>query len=289
VVVVQGDTTSAAAGTLVAFLNRIPLLHVEAGLRTSSIADPFPEEAYRRIITICATFHCAPTIAASERLMSEGVPPHQIRVTGNTVIDSLANSLKRTVNPLPDRLDADSPFILLTAHRRDHSDRRATHIARAVKDILSRHRSLHVIAPLHPNGVAQQLGSELASENRVFLTAPLPYEQFIWCLQHCRAVVTDSGGVQEEAVALGVPTIVVRDSTERGEGIGHGINVVGLDPENIARAVDYTLRSTSTSRREALVDMTFGDGCASPRIVEEIAHLHQITRFNVAGEECRVF
>ena len=274
--IVQGDTGSALAGALAAFQRGVPVAHVEAGLRTGDLASPFPEEGNRRLIGQVAALHFAPTAAARAALRREGVAAHAIEVTGNTGIDALlavdacvrGNS---RAPGLPD-LPTDMPVVLVTTHRRENHGAPLLRICEAVERI-ARHEACAIVMPVHPNpAVAGVLRARLGGIAGVHLTEPLAYEAFVWLLRRAALVLTDSGGVQEEAPVLGTPVLVLRDTTERPEGVKAGVAIlVGTDPTRIAGAARAVLRDTEVARWMGRPLLLYGKGDASVRIAARIA------------------
>lgn len=262
-VVVQGDTTSALAGALAGHYARRPVAHVEAGLRTGA-GDPFPEEMQRRLITQLVTLHFAPTATAATALRREGVADGAIHVTGNPVIDALhATAAGLDAAPPPPT----RPLLLVTAHRRENHGPPMRRIADALAT-LARRDDVDIVVPLHPH---PRSGSVLARRLRglpgVTLSPPLDYPAFVALLRRARLVLTDSGGVQEEAPAFGCPVLVLRDSTERGEGVAAGAaRLVGTDPAAIVAAVRELIDDDRAHARMATAVLPYGDGRAALRI-----------------------
>lgn len=274
--IVQGDTGSALAGALAAFQRGVPVAHVEAGLRTGDLASPFPEEGNRRLIGQVAALHFAPTAAARAALRREGVAAHAIEVTGNTGIDALlavdARVRGNTRAPgLPD-LPTDLPVVLVTTHRRENHGAPLLRICEAVERI-ARHEACAIVMPVHPNpAVAGVLRARLRGIAGVHLTEPLAYEAFVWLLRRAALVLTDSGGVQEEAPVLGTPVLVLRDTTERPEGVKAGVAMlVGTDPMAIAGAARAVLRDDEVAKWMGRPLRLYGKGDAAPRIAARIA------------------
>jgi len=266
---VQGDTTTTFAATLAAFYADVPVGHVEAGLRTYDKRHPFPEEINRRLTTQLADLHFAPTTGARQNLLHEGVSPRRILVTGNTVVDALRWML-RSVNGVPAHSGVvgidwrrDLP-VLVTAHRRENWDRMAL-ICQALRRLVKINPLIHVIFPVHPNPVLRNLlHAQLGNRARIHLLPALPYTGFLELMKHCRVVVTDSGGVQEEVASLGKPVVVMRTTTERPEVITSGYGVLaGTHPGKIVQAVQAALAQKPNRARPN----PFGDGRASERIV----------------------
>ncbi len=270
--VVQGDTTSAFGLALVAFHNRKPVAHVEAGLRTENPYDPFPEEMNRRLIGRLASIHFAPTPTARDCLLREAVPANQIVVTGNTAIDALEKTLARPCDfsdtPLAGIPLNDGRLVVVTVHRRESWPDLAA-IADALRTVADRFSDVRLVLPVHPNPeVGRVLRSRLEPHDRIHLTPPLRYPVFIHLLRQATLIVTDSGGIQEEAPTLQRPALVLRDRTERAEAIGVGqIKLIGRDPVRIVEECSRLLSDESAYRAMQRGSNPFGDGHAARRIV----------------------
>jgi UDP-N-acetylglucosamine 2-epimerase (non-hydrolysing) len=250
-VIVQGDTTTALCGALSAYYARVPVAHVEAGLRTGNIDAPWPEEANRKMIASLADLHFAPTMAASDNLIAEGVAPDTIHVTGNTSIDALFAMGQRLKTDVAlrqdcarafDFLDARKRLVLVTIHRRESQGAAQAGIFRALAR-LARRPDMQIVYPLHLNPkVREPAIAALGGRDNVFLLDPLPYHRFVHLLGRATLVVTDSGGIQEEAPALGRPVLVARDVTERLEAVGTGsARLIGSDGEQLIEAASSLL------------------------------------------------
>ena len=271
VVLVQGDTATAFSCALASFYARIPVGHVEAGLRTWNRYSPFPEEIYRRMLTELAEFHFAPTSLAAANLKREAIAEESVVVTGNTGIDALLWMAERASRPrdLPAGVE-NKKLILLTAHRRENFGEPLREIFDAVKQFATSHPEFHIVYPVHPNpnvtGPAQEMLSKLTN---VSLIPPVEYGELVYLLKHCHLVLTDSGGIQEEAPSFGKPILVLRDTTERPEAVEAGCAVlVGPVRENILRFLENLLSTDSeTYRKMATRNNPFGDGSAAQRIV----------------------
>jgi UDP-N-acetylglucosamine 2-epimerase (non-hydrolysing) len=280
-VVVQGDTATAMAGALAAYYRRIPVAHVEAGLRSGDILHPWPEEVNRRIVAPIATHHFAPTATAAAALVAETIDPAAVHVTGNTVIDALHWTEARvTANPsLATGLDeiarrfAGRRLVLVTTHRRENFGGGMEAIARAIGRIADR-PDVAVLFPVHPNpAVGPVMNAILGDRANVARIAPLDYPHFVRALQMCTLVLTDSGGVQEEAPAFGKPVLVLRETTERPEGITAGTaRLVGTDEDRIVSEVFTLLDDSGAHAAMARAHNPFGDGRAAERIAETLAH-----------------
>jgi UDP-N-acetylglucosamine 2-epimerase (non-hydrolysing) len=277
-VVVQGDTTTAMAVGLAAFHRKLRLAHVEAGLRTGRRDAPFPEEMNRRVISVVADRHFAPTEAARQALLRAGHDPATVLVTGNTVVDALQSTvarIERGESPVHAdwirRLNG-YRLLLVTAHRRENFDRPLGEICEAVRDLVSRHHDLVAVYPVHPNWQVQQpVHDMLGSERRVLLLPPLDYPPFVVALQRAHLILTDSGGVQEEASALGRPTLVMREVTERTEALISGTSMlVGTTRAGIVAAAEQVLSDPALHAQMSVPSTAFGDGRAAHRIVESL-------------------
>ncbi|GAB4210473.1 MAG: UDP-N-acetylglucosamine 2-epimerase (non-hydrolyzing) [Synechococcales cyanobacterium] len=269
-VIVQGDTTTAFAAALAAFYHRIPIGHVEAGLRTDDLFNPYPEEANRRLISQLATLHFAPTPQAVKNLEASQVIGTVVH-TGNTVIDALFHVVAQDP-PVPFTLDWQSPVLLVTVHRRENWGEPLLQISAALLAIVEAHPQVSVLLPMHRNPVVRDpLQAALGSHPRIHLTEPLDYAELIAVMQRCTLILTDSGGIQEEAPALGKPVLVLRQTTERPEAIAAGTaRLVGTDTGVITNAVSELLGDPEVYAGMAQAQNPFGDGQASGRIVQTI-------------------
>jgi UDP-N-acetylglucosamine 2-epimerase (non-hydrolysing) len=279
VAVVQGDTTSAFAGALAAFYEGIPVVHVEAGLRTADLYSPFPEEANRRLTSQIAAVHLAPTPGSEENLLRAGVDRKQILVTGNTVIDALLWAAGQDFPVGSQALEAvhrgRSPVLLVTAHRRESWGSRMRDVGQAVARLARRHPDLQVVLPVHPNpAVRDALLPAFDGLANVLTVEPLDYGAFSQMLRRASLVLTDSGGVQEEAPSLGKPVLVMRDTTERPEAVAAGTaRLVGTDADRIVEQVHGLLTSPRAYEDMANAVNPYGDGQAAPRTVAAIEYL----------------
>ncbi|ESX49022.1 UDP-N-acetylglucosamine 2-epimerase (non-hydrolyzing) [Mesorhizobium sp. C416B] len=280
IVIVQGDTTTAMTAALAAFYKRIPVAHIEAGLRSHNINSPFPEELNRKIAGNIATWHFAPTTEARDNLIAEGKAANTIFVTGNTVIDTLLHfSSEIDADELMNaKLAARFPFIdptkkmiLVTGHRRENFDGGIQRICTALK-ALSARRDVQIIYPVHPNpNVRSVVDAEIGTVPNIHLIDPQDYLPFLYLQKQSYLVLTDSGGVQEEAPSLGKPVLVMRENTERPEGIAAGTaRLVGTDIEKILANANSLLDDESVYRGMAERHNPYGDGRAATRIVEEL-------------------
>lgn len=280
-VMVQGDTATAMVGALAAYYRKIPVDHVEAGLRSGDIYQPWPEEVNRKIIGAMASLHFAPTQTAAEALTRENVDPGRVHVTGNTVIDALHWVTARIAeNPalVSGLADLEARFankriIGVTSHRRENFGDGLEHIAEAVRQIAAR-EDVAVIFPVHPNpNVRKVMNKALAGLDNVALIEPLDYPHFSRLLAICDIMLTDSGGVQEEAPALGKPVLVMRETTERPEGVEAGTaKLVGTETARIVTEIFTLLDDKAAYEAMAQAYNPFGDGHSARRIVELLAH-----------------
>jgi UDP-N-acetylglucosamine 2-epimerase (non-hydrolysing) len=278
VIVVQGDTTSTFSAALAAFYERIPVAHVEAGLRTGNLAAPFPEEANRRLTTRLAALHLAPTVTAQANLVAEGVDPLDIVVTGNTVIDALLEVVRRrlpyTTAGLQAIEDDARRVILVTAHRRESWGQTMAGVGRALADLAQRPDVLMVV-PVHRNpAVRRDLLPPLLERPNVRIVEPLPYGDFARLLRRADLVISDSGGIQEEAPSVGTPVLVLRSVTERMEAIDAGSALlVGTKPADIVAAGHRLLDNDIEYQAMVRTQNPFGDGHAAGRVVDAIEGL----------------
>ena len=274
--IVQGDTTTAFCAALAAFYAGVPVAHVEAGLRTGDKSAPFPEEANRRLVSVLADLHFAPTDVARRHLLAESVPEDRIEVTGNTGIDSVLHVLARVhreeVSPPPIAgRRAKAPLVLITGHRRESFGDAMRDVCGAVSDLSREFPDVDFVYPVHPNPnvhgpVHQLLGG--GSHPNVQLTAPMEYGGFVALMAQASLIITDSGGVQEEAPSIGIPVLVTRANTERPEGLRGGlVQLVGTHRETLRRAAAEVLR---TPRPAAAIVNPYGDGRAAVRIVARL-------------------
>jgi UDP-N-acetylglucosamine 2-epimerase (non-hydrolysing) len=269
VVLVQGDTNTALCGALVAFHRRLRVGHVEAGLRTHNRAQPFPEEVNRRLIAQLADWHFAPTETARRNLIAEGIGAAEIVVTGNTVVDAL-----RMVSPrLSDRREperSEQPLILVTAHRRESFGEPLRRICEALSQLADDFPKCRFVFPVHPNPhVRRTVGRQLAGIANVSLIEPLEYVPFVRLMREAKLILTDSGGVQEEAPCLGTPVLVLREESDRPESVEAGVaRLVGTDPDRIVAEARTLLTDEAEYQRMTGRPNLFGDGCAASRIVD---------------------
>jgi UDP-N-acetylglucosamine 2-epimerase (non-hydrolysing) len=280
-VVVQGDTSSAMAGALAAFYEKVPVAHVEAGLRTGNLQAPFPEELNRRIITLLSTLHFPPTPAAAQQLEREGISKEMIYCTGNTVVDALYSIVGKLqegkLTPLPcltelvqAQKEANKTLVLLTAHRRESFDGGLQRVFSTMKRALQENPSLFVVFPAHPNPVVQKALREsgLGSMPNIAIFPPLSYPNLVYLLEASSGVATDSGGISEEAVSLHKPVLILRNETDRPEGVQAGeAQLVGTDEEKILAGLEWIAKKPLNV---AEVPSPFGDGKAAERIAQVV-------------------
>ncbi len=276
VLLVQGDTMTTFASALAAYLERVPIAHVEAGLRTGDRYRPFPEEMNRVLTTRLATLHFAPTALARDRLLTEGVPGADVYLTGNTVIDALLDTLRpdyRFRTPAVAALEPERRLILVTTHRRESFGAPLRSTCAALRDLVERFPDIQVVLPVHPNPeVKTTVESLLCDLSRVSLIEPVDYLEFVHLMRRAHLILTDSGGVQEEAPSLGKPVLVLREVTERPEGVAAGTAVVvGTDRERIVTTASTLLSSPEAYARMANAVNPYGDGHAGERIVAALA------------------
>jgi UDP-N-acetylglucosamine 2-epimerase (non-hydrolysing) len=272
VVLVHGDTSTSTAAALAAFYAKIPVGHVEAGLRTSTIWEPFPEEMNRRLTGRIASYHFSPTERARENLARENVAAADVIVTGNTVIDAFLDVASREPASPPaawDGLDPARPWIFVTAHRRENHERMEA-ICGALAEIAALPQRPQILLPVHPSPrVAPIVHRVLDGVAGIKLVEPLPYDTTVHTIKRSTLVLTDSGGIQEEAPCLGKPVLVMRDETERPEGIEAGtLELVGSDPRTIVAATRRLLENETAYARMARANNPYGDGNAAQRIVD---------------------
>jgi UDP-N-acetylglucosamine 2-epimerase (non-hydrolysing) len=273
---VQGDTTTAFAAALAAFYRKVPVAHVEAGLRTGNISQPWPEEANRRLAAVVTQLHFAPTPLSRDNLLAEGVPANQVFVTGNTIVDSVERLLwEQAIDlPLPTGVPDDgSPIVLMTSHRRESWGAELENICNAILDLVQRFPHIRVIYPVHLNpNVTSTVQSLLSNRERIHLIPPVDYLQFLSMLRRCHLVLTDSGGVQEEAPIFHKPVLVLRKVTERPEASLMGMaKVVGTSRTAIVEEASRLLSSEYEYRSMASGEFPYGDGCASTRIARALS------------------
>lgn len=281
VVLVHGDTTTCFAATLAAFYKNVPIAHVEAGLRTGNLASPWPEEANRKLTGTLATLHFAPTNTAKNNLLLEGLMESKITVTGNTVIDALLFARSRLENaswPLAGsdnlfpQLRVNADLVLITGHRRENFGDGFERICKAIRTLAVDLPEVDFLYPVHLNpNVHGPVTSLLGGLPNVHLIAPLEYLPFVYLMNRARIILTDSGGIQEEAPSLGKPVLVMRDTTERPEAVAAGtVRLVGTDTMQIVEGVQTLLHDKVAYTKMTKASNPYGDGRASERIVEAL-------------------
>lgn len=282
-VVVQGDTTTTFAVALAAYYHRLPVAHLEAGLRTYQRYSPFPEEINRQLTTSLSHWHFAPTARSAAALVREGIPESTVFEVGNTVIDAMLSALPRArAGGLPSEPElamrlADRRYVLITGHRRENFGDGFLAICRAIRRLAEANPDLEFVYPVHLNpNVQKPVMAILGDLANVRLIRPLGYLEFLWLMDRCQLVLTDSGGVQEEAPTLGKPVLVMRDTTERPEAVEAGVaRMVGADEERIFAEVSRLLHDEDAYRRMSAPQNPYGDGRSAERIVAILASLHE--------------
>ncbi len=276
-IIAQGDTTTVMAASLAAFYRHVPFVHVEAGLRTGNLQAPWPEELNRRIAGITTALHCAPTARAADNLLGEGVPADTVAVTGNTVIDALlwAVNRERGKNALWQKKYAAfglRRMVLITGHRRENFGDGMEHICRAILSLAERFAEVEFVYPVHLNpNVREPVGRSLANHANIHLCEPAPYPEFVWLMDRSTLILTDSGGVQEEAPSLRKPVLVMRETTERPEALEAGaVELVGTDVCKIVDRVSLLLTDAAEYASRQIEINPYGDGHAAERIVDLI-------------------
>jgi len=281
IVLVHGDTATTFASSLAAYYQQIPVGHVEAGLRTGNLYSPWPEEGNRKLTAAIAQLHFAPTQVSKDNLLEEGIDKSQIEVTGNTVIDTLfiikqkltdEQDLNDTLKSLFPMLDASKKLILVTGHRRESFGGGFERICEALVEIATKHRDVQVLYPVHLNpNVREPVNRILQNVNNVHLIEPQDYLPFVYLLNQAHIILTDSGGVQEEAPSLGKPVLVMRDTTERPEAVDAGtVKLVGTNKQTIIDAVERLLADEVEYNSMSRAHNPYGDGEACQRIVNRI-------------------
>ncbi len=276
IVLVHGDTTTSFASALASFYLGVPVGHVEAGLRTGNMQSPFPEEFNRQAVDLITNFYFAPTELAKNNLLQESKPDDRIFVTGNTGIDALKTTVKADYSdPLLDRLGSDDKLILVTAHRRENLGGPMHHMLRAIRKIAEDNPEVRVIYPVHLNPKVREVANqELGGCETIWLIDPLNVLDFHNYMARSYLILTDSGGIQEEAPSLGKPVLVMRDTTERPEGVSAGtLKLAGTSEESIYQECSNLLHSEEAYRAMSQASNPYGDGKASMRIVQAISEL----------------
>lgn len=274
-VVVQGDTSSALAGAIVASLHKIPVLHIEAGLRTFDPSSPFPEESNRKVITQLATHHFAATEGNRNNLLHEGIQQQNISVTGNPIVDIVMQTAKtEETTPKVDALlkRIQSPkLIVLTAHRRENFDSLMAKHFRVLRDFVDSNLDYSLIAPVHPNPIARDLiVQNFENHERILMIEPLGYSEFLTLLSSADLIVSDSGGIQEEAASLNRPLLILRETTERPEALECGIAKLAPSAETLRALLNTFVKESRTNTKPLIANNPFGNGCAGPLIADGI-------------------
>jgi UDP-N-acetylglucosamine 2-epimerase len=278
-VLVQGDTTTAMVGSLCAFYREIKVGHVEAGLRSFDISKPFPEEANRRVISVVANKHFVPTKKSYDNLIREHVNPHDIIISGNTVIDALLwmiNILKKSPPNLPNKVEdiinKKQLIVLITGHRRESFGDGFLNICNAIKELAINYKDCQFIYPVHLNPNVQKPVNEiLEGTKNVTLLPPLDYKSFVWLMDKSDLILSDSGGIQEEAPSLGKMVLVMRDNTERPEGVEAGVSLlIGTEKENIINHVSNQIELLQSQKNTNIKTNPYGDGDAAEIIVDNL-------------------
>lgn len=277
-IVAQGDTTTVMAASMIAFYQRLPFVHVEAGLRTGDIMSPWPEEFNRRVAGLVAGVHCAPTAEAARNLRNEGVPGAMVHVTGNTVVDALKWAVGRE-RERSDVWDEKYSFlgqgrvVLVTGHRRENLGGGMSRVCEAISRLAATFSDVSFVYPVHLNpGVQEPVREALGDCPNVYLVPPAAYPEFVWLMDRADVILTDSGGVQEEAPTLGKPVVLMRETTERPEAVEAGmVELVGTSVANIIRAVTGLLSDSSAWRGRRSGANPYGDGRSAERIAALIA------------------
>ena len=279
IALVQGDTTTAFCGALVGHYHQVKLGHVEAGLRTGNKYSPFPEEINRRLVGRLADLHFPPTEHSRRALMEEGVDPQTIFVTGNTVIDTLLLTRDRVIQHIPEEakpiveLTQGKKVVLVTGHRRESHGQGFENICTAIRNVADAHQDVVFIYPVHLNpNVQEPVNRILGGHERIHLIQPLSYEPFVWLLNEANIVLTDSGGVQEEAPSFGKPVLVMRETTERPEGVAAGnAKLVGTSQEKIESELTQLLSDPKAYAAMSEAQNPYGDGTASKQIADVLS------------------
>jgi len=285
-ILVQGDTTSVMVASLVAYYHHIRIGHVEAGLRTGDKWQPYPEEINRRITDLLADLYFAPTEDNRQNLLREGVPDHSIALTGNTIVDALQMTVQRLRQSEPlsqTGVPGDQRLILVTAHRRENFGTPLIQICNALAELARRYPShVKIVYSVHPNpNVQETVGRLLSDIPNIVLTEPMGYRDFVQLMSQAYLILTDSGGLQEEAPSLGIPVLVLRDVTERPEGVAAGVvKIVGTNEQAIVEAAVELLEDDDAYHRMARSRNPYGDGLSSQRIVRAICNASGISLGN---------
>ncbi|MDH2925283.1 UDP-N-acetylglucosamine 2-epimerase [Nicoletella semolina] len=283
-VIVHGDTATAFAASLACYYQKIPVAHIEAGLRTDQRDNPFPEEANRRLIGLLADYHFAPTAQAQQNLLGEGIAAEKIWVTGNTVIDALFQVVQKITenSPLATQLnqqfsflDANKKLLLVTSHRRENMGQGIEQICQALKRVATSYPQVQIVYPVHLNPqIVEPVQAWLSNVNNIFLIEPQAYLPFVYLMKRAYLILTDSGGIQEEAPALGTPVLLMRETSERPETLDAGVvRLVGTDTRTITQAVGELLENQQSYQSMCQTTALYGDGRASERIFHTISEI----------------
>lgn len=275
IVLVHGDTTTTFAAGIAAFYNHIKVGHVEAGLRTWNMQSPFPEEMNRQVTDVLSDVYFAPTKQSKENLLKENHQQDAIYITGNTAIDALNSTVKKEyTHSVLENVSQDNKLILLTMHRRENQGEPMKHVFQAIRKKVEEHKNIEVVYPVHLNPIVQKLAKEILGDHeRIHLIEPLGVIDFHNIAARSWLILTDSGGVQEEAPSLGVPVLVMRDTTERPEGIAAGtLKLVGTKQKDVEQAIDDLLTNQEIYQRMSKATNPYGDGKAAERILEAISY-----------------
>lgn len=287
IVLVHGDTATTFATALAAYYQQIPVAHVEAGLRTGNLYSPWPEEANRSLTGVLTALHFAPTESSQQNLLREAVPADRIHITGNTVIDALLQVVEKLKQPELNNqfdqqfnfLDTNKKLVLVTGHRRESFGGGFERICQALVSTAAKHPDVQIVYPVHLNpNVREPVNRLLNGQPNIKLIEPQDYLPFVYLMNRAHIILTDSGGIQEEAPSLGKPVLVMRDTTERPEAVAAGtVRLVGTDDEQICQELDLLLKNTEAYRKMALAHNPYGDGEACKRIIREVKIWHQKT------------
>lgn len=279
-ILVQGDTTTAMIAALAGFYQKVPIGHIEAGLRTQDRYNPFPEEINRHLISVLATYHFAPTQKAKDALLREGIIEENIFLTGNTVVDALQMIIKQNYKSNFDFLSLNGhKLIFVTAHRRENFGKPLENICLALKEISRRNSDVEIVYPVHLNpNVKDVVYKILSQEKRIHLIPPVEYSELVHLLNNSYLVLTDSGGIQEEAPTFGKPVFVLRTETERPEGVEAGVaRLVGTDKEKIVKFTELLLNDNAEYNKMSKAVSPYGDGNAAKKIVKILINKFSLT------------
>lgn len=276
--VAQGDTTTVMTSSLAAFFRKLPFVHIEAGLRTGNLQSPWPEEFNRRVVSLTSELHCAPTSASAQNLLDEGIDSRLVHVTGNTVVDALVWTVDQEQandNQWREKYEflSDSRMVLITGHRRENFGGGFESACKAIAKLASEFPEVQLVYPVHLNPNVREPVYRLLSDcSNVHLVEPVPYPEFVWLMNRCDVILTDSGGVQEEAPSLRKPVVVMRDTTERAEAVEAGaVQIVGTATDAIYPSVAKLLTDKEAYARCQIDSNPYGDGHAAERIAKLIA------------------